>query len=187
MTQPLYDRPEFFAAYSTLRRSVEGLDGAPEWPTLRAMLPPMRGLRVVDLGCGFGWFSRWAVEQGAASVLGIDLSEQMLQRARAASPATVTYQQADLATLSLPAQAFDLAYSSLALHYLPDLVPLLATVHQALTPGAHFVFSMEHPIYAAPSHQGWSATPEGRRCWPLDGYHDESVRRRTWLGPGVVK
>ena len=62
MAQNIYDDEEFFVAYSGLRRSVEGLDGAPEWPTLRSMLPPMSGLRVVDLGCGFGWFTRWAVE-----------------------------------------------------------------------------------------------------------------------------
>jgi hypothetical protein len=30
--------------------------------------------QVVDLGCSFGWFSRWADENGAASVLGVDVS-----------------------------------------------------------------------------------------------------------------
>ena len=35
-------------------------------PSLRAMLPPLAGRRVVDLGCGFGWFCRWAAGQGAA-------------------------------------------------------------------------------------------------------------------------
>ena len=67
MTQNIYDNEEFFAGYSRLPRSVEGLDGAPEWPALRAMLPELRGRRVLDLGCGFGWFCRWAREQGAAS------------------------------------------------------------------------------------------------------------------------
>lgn len=54
MTRDIYDEPAFFAGYSQMRRSVEGLDGAPEWPALRAMLPEVGGLRVVDLGCGFG-------------------------------------------------------------------------------------------------------------------------------------
>jgi hypothetical protein len=36
MTQNIYDDEEFFAEYSRLRRSVEGLEGAPEWPALRA-------------------------------------------------------------------------------------------------------------------------------------------------------
>ena len=66
MTQNIYDDEEFFAGYSQLGRSVDGLDGAAEWPALRAMLPNMRGLKVLDLGCGFGWFCRWARAQGAA-------------------------------------------------------------------------------------------------------------------------
>jgi hypothetical protein len=69
VTQNIYDNAGFFAGYAQLRRSIDGLDGAPEWPTLRSMLPDATGKRVVDLGCGFGWFCRWAREAGAASVL----------------------------------------------------------------------------------------------------------------------
>jgi len=45
MTQNIYDHEEFFEGYSRLCRSVEGLDGAPEWPALRALLPGLRGLK----------------------------------------------------------------------------------------------------------------------------------------------
>jgi len=79
VAQNIYDRPDFFEGYSQLDRSTEGLSGAPEWPALRAMLPDVRDLRVLDLGCGFGWFCRWAREHGAAEVLGLDLSERMLR------------------------------------------------------------------------------------------------------------
>ncbi len=54
MALNIYDTPEFFAGYQRLNRSVHGLDGAPEWPALRAMLPELKGKRIVDLGCGFG-------------------------------------------------------------------------------------------------------------------------------------
>ena len=50
MTQNIYDDPSFFAGYSRLPRSVRGFAGAPEWPSLRALLPDVRGLRLVDLG-----------------------------------------------------------------------------------------------------------------------------------------
>ncbi|HXA96495.1 MAG TPA: class I SAM-dependent methyltransferase, partial [Candidatus Dormibacteraeota bacterium] len=83
MTQNIYDDAKFFEGYSRLPRSVEGLAGAPEWPALRALLPALRGLTVLDLGCGFGWFCRWAREQGTTRVVGVDVSERMLARARA--------------------------------------------------------------------------------------------------------
>src|SRR6516225_6792793 len=101
MTQNIYDDEEFFAGYSRLRRSVEGLDGAPEWPALRALLPDLSGRNVLDLGCGFGWFCRWARQQGAAHVSGIDVSEKMLARGRAATPSSaITYTRADMDEVS---------------------------------------------------------------------------------------
>lgn len=188
MTQNIYDDPGFFAGYSQLPRSVHGLEGAPEWPSLRALLPDPAGLRVVDLGCGFGWFCRWARENGAARVLGLDVSEKMLERARAASrDEAITYARADLEQLDLPASSLDLAYSSLALHYIQDLRRLVATVHRALVPGGRFVFSTEHPIYMAPRHPGWRMDAEGRRSWPIDSYLIEGPRVTNWLAEGVVK
>jgi SAM-dependent methyltransferase len=188
MAQNIYDSPEFFEAYSRLRRSIEGLDGAAEWPALRALLPKLHGLRVLDLGCGFGWFCRWAREQGAAQVLGIDLSERMLARARATTAdASITYRRADMERPDLPDAAFDLAYSSLALHYLEGLPGLMAAVHRALAPGGHFVFSVEHPIFTAPANPGWIRGSEDRKSWPVDSYFAEGPRRTDWLAKGVIK
>jgi SAM-dependent methyltransferase len=188
MTQNIYDDPEFFAGYSRLGRSVEGLDGAAEWPALRALLPEMQGLRVVDLGCGFGWFCRWARAEGAARVLGIDVSEKMLARARAATrDAAITYLQANLERLGLELASFDLAYSSLALHYVVDLQGLLANVQHALEPGGRLIFSVEHPIFTAPTRPHWSVGPDGHKTWPVDAYLVEGPRTTDWLKQGVVK
>jgi SAM-dependent methyltransferase len=188
MSQNIYDDPEFFAGYSGLPRSVGGLASAPEWPALRAMLPGVRGLRIVDLGCGFGWFCRWARENGAAEVLGIDLSEKMLARARSeTSDTAIAYVQADLATLVLEKGRFDLAYSSLAIHYLEDAARFFAEVYTALVPGGHFVFSTEHPIFMAPRNAGWSRDAEERPTWALDSYFSEGARTTEWFTPGVVK
>lgn len=188
MPQNIYDDPEFFAGYSRMRRSRLGLAGAAEWPAMQALLPPMAGLRAVDLGCGFGWFCRWAREAGAAAVLGLDLSQKMLDRARAEThdPA-IAYRRADLDNLDLPKAAFDLAYSSLALHYVEDVAPLMATVYAALVPGGRFVFSIEHPIYMAPARPDWLEIADGRKVWPLDGYGREGRRTTDWHAPGVVK
>lgn len=188
MAQNIYDNPEFFTGYSQLDRSVHGLAGAAEWPALRALLPDLHGLRVVDLGCGFGWFCRWVREQGAAQVLGFDLSERMLDRAHTmTSDTAITYVRADLERLELPEASCDLAFSSLALHYLADLEPLLAEVQRALIPGGRFVFSVEHPIYTAPAHPGWQVEVDGRKTWPVDGYLSEGPRTTDWLAPGVIK
>jgi SAM-dependent methyltransferase len=188
MTQNIYDDAGFFAGYSALPRSVHGLDGAPEWPALRALLPDLNGLRVLDLGCGFGWFCRFARGAGAASVAGYDVSERMLARARAeTSDRAISYARADLEHLTLTPGSHDLAYSALALHYIENLDRLLAQVHATLISGARFIFSVEHPIYTAPHKPGWVTDAQGRRTWPLDAYHDEGPRSTDWLAEGVIK
>jgi SAM-dependent methyltransferase len=188
MTQNIYDNPEFFAGYSQLGRSVAGLDGAAEWPALRAMLPGLRGRNVLDLGCGFGWFCRWARARGAAQVRGIDVSERMLARAVAdTQDAAITYDRADLEVLELPGEAFDLVYSSLVFHYIADLDKLMSRIHRSLRSGGSLVFSVEHPIYTAPANPGWSPDPSGLKSWPVNNYLCEGPRATNWLTPGVIK
>lgn len=188
MAQNVYDEDEFFSGYSQLPRSIHGLDGAAEWPTLRELVPAVAGRRVVDLGCGFGWFCRWAADEGAADVLGVDLSANMLDRARSdTTQPQVRYERHDLEQLTLAPASFDLAYSSLTFHYLADLAGVFSTVRSALVPGSAFVFSVEHPIFMAPAHAAFVDGPDGTPVWPLDGYLHEGPRLTDWLAPGVVK
>jgi SAM-dependent methyltransferase len=188
LAQNIYNRPEFFDGYSRMDRSVRGLDGVPEWPAIQMLLPELCRKRVVDLGCGFGWFARWAMTQGAAGVLAVDLSENMLLRARAetADPG-VRYLRTDLESLELAEETFDLAYSSLALHYVEDFGRLVGGVSQALASGGHFVFSIEHPIYTASMKAGWLTTEDGGRTWSVDHYAIEGPRLTDRLAKGVRK
>ena len=188
MKQNIYDDEEFFRGYSQLQRSVEGLAGAVEWPAPRALLPDLRGLSVLDLGCGFGWFCRWAREQGAARILGVDVSEKMLARATASTQdAAISYTLADMEQIELPAESFDLIFSSLALHYVEDLDRLMSRAQRALVNGGSFVFSVEHPILTAPARPEWSVDSAGRKSWPLTGYLEEGLRSTDWITTGVIK
>jgi SAM-dependent methyltransferase len=188
MAQNIYDDPAFFAGYSEFPRSREGLSGTSEWPALRALLPPLAHKRIVDLGCGFGQFTRYAAEQGAASVLGIDLSEKMLARARAETPqVSVTYHRTDLDTLELAQDSADLVFSSMALHYVADFPRIVGIIAGALAAGGDFVFSVEHPIFAARAEPGFAATADGRRAWLVADYAVEGERVTDWITPGIVK
>lgn len=189
MAQNVYDDERFFDEYSELPRSTLGLDGAPEWPALRALLPDLHDRRVLDLGCGFGWFCRWAQDAGATWVIGIDLSERMLDRARAdTDDERIMYEQHDLDQVQLPASAFDLVHSALTLHYLADLERLYSVVYSSLEQGGSFVFSVEHPIFTAPTSPDFVAHPsDDGVVWPLDSYLAEGERTTDWLTPGVVK
>ncbi|KAF7538529.1 hypothetical protein G7054_g2936 [Neopestalotiopsis clavispora] len=187
-SQNIYDTAEFFQGYIKLDRQVLGLDGAPEWPKLRDMLPNIRDSHILDLGCGMGWFTRWAKKQGAAHVLGLDLSQNMLDKAvEMTSTDNIEYQRADLNELNLAAEEYDLVFSSLAFHYLVNIKGLFAEIQRALKPGGKLVFSIEHPIFTGPTRGGMITDAEGRLIWPLDAYHKEGLRHRSWFVDGVQK
>ena len=188
MAQNIYDTPEFFRGYSQLPRSIHGLDGAPEWPAIRELLPELDGKRVVDLGCGFGWFARWARAHGATHAIGLDISHNMIQRAIAdTTDKNIDYRIADLEALELPDTSFELAYSSLAFHYIADFGRLVRTIHRALTARGNLVFNIEHPIYMAAAQPQWIVDAEGRKTWPVNGYSRQGARTTDWLAKGVVK
>ena len=188
MSQNIYDNPDFFEGYSQFRRSREGLAGAPEWHVLRSILPSVQGLRVLDLGCGFGAFSRWVREMGAESVIGVDLSKKMLDRAQSLTQdSRITYLLANIETLQLPAASVELVYSSLALHYVENFKAVCAMIRQLLVPDGHFIFSVEHPIFTAPSNPEWITNATGGKIWPLNNYFLEGKRITNWVTSGVQK
>lgn len=183
-----YDDSQFFAEYAKMARSREGLKGAGEWPDFKALLPNPTGLRVLDLGCGYGWHCRYAVAHGAASVLGIDSSKRMLDAAKKrTNDANITYELADLTTFQAPAASFDLVLSSLAFHYVEDLDSLMARIATMLVPGGTLLFTIEHPVFTAEGHEQWVETAEGQQVWPVDHYFDEGLRTTTFLGQRVPK
>ena len=77
----IYDDPEFFKAYSQMDRSKYGLSAAGEWHQLKKLFSDVHNMTVLDLGCGYGWHSKYCAEHGAASVLGIDASAAMIAEA----------------------------------------------------------------------------------------------------------
>ena len=67
MPQNIYDNPEFFAGYDHLRETGAGINEALEQPAIRSLLPDVRGMRVLDMGCGAGEMCRLLIEKGAKS------------------------------------------------------------------------------------------------------------------------
>jgi SAM-dependent methyltransferase len=186
--QNIYDDNKFFEGYIQLPRQTQGLDGSPEWPVFRSMVPDLKGAKVLDLGCGFGWLCRWARESGAEQVLGIDVSSNMMAKAQEfPKDPSITYLQADLETLKLQPITYDVVVSSLALHYLKNLSELVAQVYERLKPGGTFVFCVEHPVFTAPRKPEFIEDTDGNVSWPLNQYLSEGPRVTNWFSDGVVK
>ena len=189
MKENKYDDPIFFEKYSQMSRSKQGFQGAGEWETLKELLPDFRGKKVLDLGCGYGWHCIYAMEQGADSVVGIDISQRMLDIARKKTHfSQVVYHCLAMEDMKFPNDSFDIVLSSLALHYVADYEEIVRKVNAYLCPGGSFVFSVEHPVFTAYGNQDWIYDDAGNILhFPVDHYYEEGKREAVFLGEKVIK
>src|SRR4051812_41233054 len=161
--QNIYDNPDFFAGYARLPRSEHGLRVVYEWAAFQRLLPAsLADKRVLDLGCGLGYFAREARARGALQVIAVDISEKMLAAARQRTDDPgIHYVQAGLDEFAAEAGSFDLVVSTLALHYIADYPALMRHVAGWLRPGGRLAFSVEHPIFTASGTSDWYRGPDG--------------------------
>lgn len=99
------------------------------------------GKRVLDLGCGTGYFSEQLRRRGAYVVC-VDLSSEMLVQAKIrCGDVGATYYQADAEALPFANASFDYVFSSLALQWCDDLFLPLRQIHRVLKPQGMAYFS----------------------------------------------
>jgi ubiquinone/menaquinone biosynthesis C-methylase UbiE len=137
------------------------------------------GQRVLDVGCGTGYFARLLAEAvgPAGLVVGIDPSPAMITYARrTAGPAsTCRFRVGTAEALAFPAEHFDVVVSSLVVHHLPEdlRVPALHEMRRVLRPGGTLLVAEAQ----LPRHGlGW------RLLARLHGY-DRMARRVPQLEP----
>ncbi|GIV95435.1 MAG: SAM-dependent methyltransferase [Herpetosiphonaceae bacterium] len=115
-------------------------------PAVFSLLPPIKGKRVLDAGCGSGAYSDWLVQHGA-EVVGCDISPKMVQIARQRLQGRARILQADLSQPLTFAEtaSFDLIVSALALDYVRDWDTVFAEFYRVLRTPGYLVFSVGHP------------------------------------------
>ena len=117
-----------------------------EKPAMEKLLPDLRGKKILCVGCGSGEECGRLLELGANEIVGVDVSDKLLEIARESYPG-VKFIEADIETLDLESASIDLVYSSLVMHYMPDWTIALSNIRRILKPGAHFIFSTHHPLF----------------------------------------
>lgn len=188
MKQNIYDEPEFFAGYMALRAAESGLNAAIEEPAVDSLLPQLSGRRVLDLGCGFGKFARYCLDQDAKRFLGFDISEKMIAEARRrVQDDRASFVLGAVEDVELEKDSFDLVVSSMCLHYVRDIRSTFEKIACALRPGGRLIFSVEHPVCTALLKGWYDAQETPRLHWPVDDYFSEGIRHSRWFVDGVIK
>ena len=160
------------ARYDAVADSYAGPNDDYEGSAVAALLELVgrdAGPRALDLACGHGPVARELARRGAR-VTGIDISQRLLERARAAPTdrgSAIEYVHGDATDpAALPGAEFDLVVSNFGLSDIDDLDGVCATIARVLVPGGRLLFSILHPCFAGAAGVSGS-WPTGR------GYYDE--------------
>ncbi len=159
------------------------------------------GKRALELGCGTGVFLERVARCGA-EVHGLDLSEDLLEKARArvASLANVVVERGNAEASPYPEGHFDAVYGSSILHHL-NLDAALAEAHRVLKPGGRVVFAEPNILNPqvllmfrfGPMKERFGVSPDemafsrfrARRALARAGFVDVSVEPFDFLHPSI--
>ena len=136
---------------------------------------PVKGLRIIDLGCGEGRFCRMLAERGA-DVCGVDFIPRFIEYASTHTVGNEAYVIGDIQSLyQFGDETFDLAVSYVTLVDMPDLVSAVREAYRVLRKGGRFVVCNLQPMSTAGNC--WIKDENGVKLhFRLDNYFDESER-----------
>lgn len=118
-------------------------------PAFFAMLPDVRGLAGLDIGCGEGYNTRLLANEGAR-VDAIDIARDFIRHAQAseaAEPLGIRYQAASAVALPFADAAFDFATGFMSFMDIQEINRVLLEAYRVLKPGGFLQFSITHPCY----------------------------------------
>lgn len=153
-----------------------------ERPAILSMVGDVRGLRVLDAGCGGGAHAEALVERGAI-LTGIDSSAELLKIAQHRLKDRARFSVADLnEPIPFDSEAFDLIMASLVMHYLPDWSRPFAEFARLLPAGGRLVFSTHHPFmdHKLSGHDNYFETYSFNETWRRGG---QTMTMRFWHRP----
>lgn len=189
--QNIYDNEKFFNDYKEMRDSKINANELIEIPIMKSMLPDVKGMKILDIGCGEGEMARYFAKNGAKSVLGLDISQNMIDLAKQQNIFNnVSFKILAMENLSTLNEKYDMIFSSLAVHYIEDFEKLMQDISSLLNPNGILLFSQEHPIVLAPILQKGMkkyTTIDDKRYYYFSDYNNNGKRSINWNVDGVIK
>ena len=143
-------------------------------------VPVAEGARILDIGCGTGFFTRMLAGLPGASVTGLDIDSGLLHAARGFAVETglpIRFVEGNALALPFEDASFDLVTAHVMLEAFPDLAEPLTEMKRVCAPGG-WVLAME-PVYTAYMAYAPGLDEEENRLFALT-----MVRGRT-IGPGM--
>ena len=121
-------------------------------PAFLAMLPDVRGLTGLDIGCGEGHNTRLVPRRGA-KMTAIDISPAFIKHAREEErrqPLGIDYQVASAVDLPFRDASFDFEMATMSFMDIPEHDKVIREAYRVLKPAGFLQFSITHPCFMTP-------------------------------------
>jgi len=150
-----------------------------EVPHILELMGDVQGKRVLDAGCGGGFYSLWLGENGA-KVLGVDGSKEMIKIAKRKASSKMLdaeFMIGDISDLRIEDSTFDLVLSTLVLMDVKELDQVVSEIVRVTRDGGDIVISVQHPILTSGD---WERESGQKLFRKLDNYFVESELGAEW-------
>ena len=176
------------------RRMRSGKNKAHEYlekPAMYGKLPDLTDLSVLCIGCGTGEECEHLKSLGAKRVVGIDISEGLIEYAKK-SYSDLEFHVMDMEKLDFPLESFDFVYSSLVMHYVDSWDKTLNSISKILKTDGRFLFSTHHPVWWSAERKrtdaertsilGYKKNKETKTCEIFGDYLNTRKIDDIWFG-----
>ena len=148
-------------------------------PAFLDMLPEVRGLSGLDIGCGEGHNTRLVAHRGAR-MSAMDVSEVFIRHAseaEAREPLGIDYRVASAVELPFADETFDFAVAFMSLMDIPENELALAEAFRVVRAGGFFQFSITHPCFDTPHRRNLRDANHRTYAIEVGGYFDHTDGR----------
>jgi ubiquinone/menaquinone biosynthesis C-methylase UbiE len=158
----------------------------------------VKGLSILDLGCGSGYLSRELAKQGAV-VTGIDISSKMIEFAKSNidnQNLDITYEVMDAEEIELKfnPSSFDLVTACVSLQDMPNPLKVIQATYSVLKTNGRFIICGTHPCIDMP-YQEWHHDENGKKIalkvsqyfnrGPLEFQWNKKIYKYSWITTGI--
>ncbi len=154
-------------------------------PNLLRLLDIKKGMRILDLACGQGFFARKFSDKGA-SVVGADISKELVALAKKHAP-KISFHATPAHKLGFAqGETQDAVVIVLAIQNIANMGDVFKEAWRVLAPGGKFILVMNHPAFRIPKRSSWGFSSADKKQYRrIDGYLSQSMSE-ILMHPGKV-